>query len=75
MLQFLSQEGPSFTENHQLYQLYDNLFVLNFCQFQTVSYYLMLTVQGSATGWPTGNGKKLSKSHAYCLAHLCLAAA
>ena len=32
-------------------------------------------VLGAATGWPTGNGKKRSNSHACCLAQLCLAAA
>ena len=32
-------------------------------------------LQGAATGWPTGNGKKLSNSQACCLAQLCLAAA
>ena len=32
-------------------------------------------VQPADIGWPTGNGKKLSKIQACCLAQLCLAAA
>ena len=32
-------------------------------------------VQGAASGWPTGHGKKLSNSLLCCLAKLCLAAA
>ena len=35
----------------------------------------LLSVQCSCSGWPTGNGKKLSNSQACCLAQLCLAAA
>ena len=38
-----------------------------------ISHYRVL--QGAATGWPTGNGKKLSNSQACCLALLCQAAA
>ena len=34
-----------------------------------------LTRQCSCSGWPTGNGKKLSNCQACCLAQLCLAAA
>ena len=34
-----------------------------------------LYVQPADIGWPTGNGKKLSKSQACCLAQLCLATA
>ena len=33
------------------------------------------SVQPADIGWPTGNGKKLSKSQACCLAQLCLGAA
>ena len=32
-------------------------------------------VQCSCSGWPTGNGKKVSNSQACCLAQLCLAPA
>ena len=32
-------------------------------------------IQCSCSGWPTGNGKKLSNSQACCLAQLCQAAA
>ena len=32
-------------------------------------------LQGGCGGWPTGKGKKVSKSQACCLAQLCLAAA
>ena len=35
----------------------------------------ILHVQGGWGGRPTGNGKKVSKSQAYCLAQLCLVAA
>ena len=41
---------------------------MHFCQVVKV-------VHGGWGGWPTGNGKKLSKSQACCLAQLCLAAA
>ena len=34
-----------------------------------------MQLQPADIGWPTGNGKKLSKSQACCLAQLCQAAA
>ena len=34
-----------------------------------------LYIQPADIGWPTGNGKKLSKSQACCLSQLCLGAA
>ena len=37
--------------------------------------YLKQHIQCSCSGWPTGNGKKLSNSKPCCLAQLCLAAA
>ena len=36
---------------------------------------LLVKLQGGWSGWPTGNGKKVSNSQACCLAQLCLAAA
>ena len=42
--------------------------------YPTLVLLLSLNVQCSCSGWPTGNGKKLSNSQACCLAQLCLGA-